>query len=145
MNLVWSYVRWEREGEEMLWNYSSPGVVCVDTRCWDHDGAGRHTLRSGHWKYHSKHCHTTSIFITKNSSPDPTRARESQKFWTFRLLNEFSSSRILGAFDRNTIIFDLWLYCFKYFWNILFNKIIIDWIDLLNLTQWGGVRWRGSI
>ena len=34
-------------------------------------------------------------------------ARDSQKFRTYRLLNEFSSSRILGAFDRNTIIFDL--------------------------------------
>ena len=50
-----------------------------------------------------------NIYKQKNGQQCPavSRAPESQKFRTYRVSNEFSSSRILGAFERNTIIFDL--------------------------------------
>ena len=63
-------------GDVMLWNYSSPGVVCVDTRCCDHDGSG-HSVRSGQWKYHTKHSLTTQHLQTKKWSAVPSSPQQS--------------------------------------------------------------------
>ena len=52
-----------------------------------------------------QHIYTNKKVLTSRHQW-PAVARDSQKFRTYRVFNECSSSRILGAFDRNTIIFD---------------------------------------